>query len=133
MPDSVFLDTNILIYAFSDADPRQKAALHLLLAGGTISVQTLNEFVNVTVGKLKTPWPDAVLRLDVLDSLCPRVIPLTLEVHRRAIRIARTTGYHFYDALMLSAAIEGDCTVFYSDDLHHGQAIDGLRIRNPFR
>ena len=64
---------------------------------------------------------------------CPRVIPVTLEVHQRAIQIARSTGYHFYDSLMLAAAVEGGCTVFYSDDLHHGQAIGSLRIHNPFR
>jgi predicted nucleic acid-binding protein len=33
---------------------------------------------------------------------------------------------------MLAAALEGSCTVFYSEDLHDGQAIDNLTIRNPF-
>jgi len=52
MPDKAFFDTNILLYAFSARDSRQNVALDLLLAGGTIGVQTLNEFVNVITGKL---------------------------------------------------------------------------------
>ncbi len=48
-----FFDTNILIYTFSDGDHRQGTALDLLLAGGLVGVQTLNELVNVFTGKLK--------------------------------------------------------------------------------
>ena len=42
-----FLDTNILVYAALSDDPRRPTAERLLAAGGTISVQVLNEFANV--------------------------------------------------------------------------------------
>jgi len=127
-----FFDTNILIYAFSDRDRRQNIALKLLLAGGSIGVQTLNEFVSVATGKLKTPWQDLILRLDVIQRLCPPVIPMTLHMHQRALQIAQVSGYHIYDSLMLAAALEASCTVFYSEDMHDGQTIENLTIRNPF-
>ena len=53
-----FLDTNVLVYAVLSDDPRCPTAERLLAAGGTISVQVLNEFANVARGKLKWPWPD---------------------------------------------------------------------------
>jgi predicted nucleic acid-binding protein len=132
MPDKAFFDTNVLVYAFSDRDPRRDIALGLLLAGGTIGVQTLNEFVNVVTGKLKMPWPDAILRLETIQKLCQPAIPMTLSVHRRGLDIAQASGYHIYDSLMLAAALEASCTVFYSEDMHDGQAIENLTIRNPF-
>jgi predicted nucleic acid-binding protein len=132
MPDRAFFDTNVLIYAFSRGDPRQNVALNLLRAGGTIGVQTLNEFVNVVTRKLKTPWPEAMLWLETIEELCPRAVPMTLSVHRRGLRIAQAFGYRLYDSLMLAAALEGSCTVFYSEDMHGGQVIDNMTIHNPF-
>lgn len=132
MPDRAFFDTNILVYAFSGGDRRQATALKLLLSGGTVGVQTLNEFVNVATQKLRTPWPEAVLWLQTIQQLCPSAIPVTMSVHHEALRIAQTCGYHIYDALMLAAAREASCTVFYSEDMQHGHTLDGLRIQNPF-
>jgi predicted nucleic acid-binding protein len=132
MPDRAFFDTNILVYAFSTNDLRQNIALDLLLAGGIVGVQTLNEFISVVTGKLKTPWPEAMMWLTTIQELCPVPVPVTLSVHREGLRIARGYGYHIYDALMLAAALEVSCTVFYSEDMRDGQVIANLTIRNPF-
>jgi predicted nucleic acid-binding protein len=77
-------------------------------------------------------WPDAVVRLEAIQKLCQPAIPLTLGVHRRGLDIAQARGYHLYDSLMLAAALEASCTIFYSEDMHDGQAIESLTIRNPF-
>jgi predicted nucleic acid-binding protein len=130
--DKAFFDTNVLIYAFSARDPRQNKALDLLLAGGAISVQTLNEFLNVVISKMKTPWPDAMTWVETILELCLPPVPITIGVHRHGVRIACAHGYHIYDSLMLAAALEASCTVFYSEDLHDGQMIESLAIRNPF-
>ena len=53
-----FLDTNILIYAFASNDPRSDRAEALLVAGGVISIQVLNEFVNVSRRKLAREWSE---------------------------------------------------------------------------
>jgi predicted nucleic acid-binding protein len=132
MPDKAFFDTNILVYAFSDRDPRQDVALDLLLGGGSVGVQTLNKFVNVITRKLKMPWRDAMVGLDTVQKLCEPAIAMMPSVHRRGLDIAQASGYHLYDSLMLAAAIEASCTIFYSEDIHDEQAIDSLTIRNPF-
>ena len=130
--DRAFFDTNVLVYAFSAGDSRQSVALGLLLSGGAVSIQTLNEFVNVITGKMKTPWLETLLSLDTVRQLCLPPIPTTLAIHHRGLHIAQATGYHIYDSLMLAAAIEGGCTVFYSEDMDDGHVIDTLTIRNPF-
>jgi predicted nucleic acid-binding protein len=127
-----FFDTNILVYAFSAKERRQPVALGLLLAGGTVGVQTLNEFVNVAGRKMKAPWPDTIGWLDTIIELCLPPVSMTLDVHRRGIRISHKYGYHIYDSMMLAAALEASCTVFYSEDMQDGQTIDGMTIRNPF-
>jgi predicted nucleic acid-binding protein len=47
-----FLDTDVLVYAFTD-DPKGRRAQELLSKGCVISVQILNEFTNVASRKLR--------------------------------------------------------------------------------
>ena len=53
MSGKPFLDTNVLIYAFCEDDPRSEIARELLARGCVIGIQTLNEFVAVTRRKLR--------------------------------------------------------------------------------
>jgi predicted nucleic acid-binding protein len=76
MPDRVFFDTTILIYAISEGDPRAETAERLLSAGGLLSVQVLNEFAAVAKRKLKVSWPEIAEALDAARALCGPAIPL---------------------------------------------------------
>jgi predicted nucleic acid-binding protein len=127
-----FLDTNVLVYAFSSGDPRGEKAEKLLAAGGTISVQVLNEFVNVLRRKFRRDWDEIEEALSVLRTLLDPPRPLTLEIHEDAIEVARNRGFHFYDSLIVAAALRAGCSLLYSEDLQHGQAIEQLTIRDPF-
>jgi predicted nucleic acid-binding protein len=131
--DKAFFDTNVLIYAFAEDDPRTGTAELLLAGGGLVGVQTLNEFVSVAVRKLAMPWEEVLDALRAIRVLCPSPVPLTIATHDAALRIVGRHGYHIYDALMIAAALSASCRTLYSEDMHHGQAIDGLTIRNPFR
>lgn len=126
-----FLDTNILIYAHSN-DPRSETAGALIAAGGIIGVQQLNEFVAVARRKLRRSWAEILAAIADIQFCCPEAVPLTVSIHRSAIRLAERYGYSMYDSLVIAAALEASCEVLYSEDLRHGQAIDGLTIRNPF-
>jgi len=132
MSARVFFDTIILIYAISERDPRAEVAEKLLSAGGLLSVQVLNEFAAVAKRKLKMSWPEIAEALDAVRALCGPAVPLTIETHEAALRIAARYGYQIYDSLILAAALEAGCTVLYSEDMHDGQKIDSLTIRNPF-
>jgi predicted nucleic acid-binding protein len=133
IPRRAFFDTNVLVYAVAEGDPRSTQAEKLLAGGGVISVQILNEFVSVARRKILMSWSDVVEVLDAFRVLCPSPLPITLEVHEAALRIAEKRGYGIYDALVVSAALESGCTTLYSENFQDGQTIDGrLTIRNPF-
>lgn len=52
---------------------------------------------------------------------------------KRACQIADRYRFSFYDSLIISAALESNCTVLYSEDLHDGQVIEGtLTVKSPF-
>jgi predicted nucleic acid-binding protein len=128
-----FFDTNVLIYSVALNDPRSTRAEELLAAGGTISVQILNEFVAVARRKLLMPWRNVMRTLDAFRVLCPAPLAITIEMHEAALKIAQKHGYRIYDATVIAAALEAGCSILYSEDFQDGQTIDGqLTIRNPF-
>lgn len=133
MPDKAFFDTNILIYAALGEDPRSERAEEVLLSGGTISVQVLNEFVAVARRKLRRPWPDTKKALEWIRILCPGPLPLTIDIHENAVRISERYGFQIYDGIVIASALEAGCDILYSEDLQDGQVIDGsLTVKNPF-
>ncbi|HWO38279.1 MAG TPA: PIN domain-containing protein [Candidatus Acidoferrum sp.] len=133
MPVKAFFDTNVLIYAVAEGDPRGARAEELLASGGVLSVQVLNEFVSVARRKILMSWSDVTQALDAFRILCPSPLPITVETHEAALRIAARHGYNIFDALVIATALEAGCAALYSEDLHDGQTIDGqLTIRNPF-
>jgi len=99
-----------------------------------VSVQSLNEFAAVARRKLGMSWKEVKEFLELIGILCPKPVPLSLDIHKGALVIAEKYGYGIYDALIASAAIEAGCKTLYSEDLQDGQIINRqLTIRNPFR
>jgi predicted nucleic acid-binding protein len=134
MPARAFLDTNVLIYALAENEPRSAIAEELLEAGGVVSVQVLNEFTAVARKKLLLSWAEIAEAIDAFLTFCPSPVPISLELHGAARAIAERYGYSVYDALVIAAALEAGCAVLYSEDLQDGQRIDGrITICNPFR
>jgi predicted nucleic acid-binding protein len=127
-----FLDSNVLVYAFTE-DPRTVTARALLGRGCTISVQGLNEFANVARRKLGHSWDEIRAALAVIRDLCPIVVPIDIDTHEAALRLAERYGFAMFDALMVATASKAGCTTLWSEDMQHGMLIDGkLRIANPF-
>lgn len=133
MRDVAFFDTNLLVYAALQPDPRSERARGLLARGGTVSVQVLNEFANVARRKLRKPWTEVAQALSDIRAFCPPPLPITLATHEAALGIAGRLGYGFYDSLVIASALEAGCVRLYSEDMQDGQVIEGtLTIRNPF-
>lgn len=130
-----FFDSNILVYAHS-LDQRSAVARALLADEqhpNIISVQCLNEFVNVARRKLEMSWTEIGEALDFIHTCCPTTIAMTLPLHERGLILAERYQLSVYDALIAAAALEAECDTLYSEDLHHGLVIDGLlRVENPF-
>lgn len=134
MPAKAFLDTNILIYAVAQEDPRATRAEELLTMGGVLSVPVLSEFTSVARRKIRMPWAEVSEALVAIRTLCAEPLPITVDTHETALRIGEEYGYGIYDALIAAAALEAGCAILYSEDFQDGQIIDGrLTIRNPFK
>ncbi|MBZ5643154.1 MAG: PIN domain-containing protein [Acidobacteriia bacterium] len=133
MPGKAFFDTNVLVYALAQDDPRSAQAEEVLASGGVLSVQVLNEFASVARRKIHMPWSDVKEALDAFRVLCSAPLPITIELHVAALKIAEKYGYNIYDALVVAAALEAGCATLYSEDFQDGRTIEGqLTIRNPF-
>lgn len=137
MGAEAFLDTNILLYALAPDrtlphDPRAEIAEQLLARGGVVSVQVLSEFCDVAFRKLSKSWDDLSRLLESIEVLCGRATPLTAELQYAAVGISSRYGFRIYDATIIAAAVAAKCTVLYSEDMQHGQVIEGVRIENPF-
>jgi predicted nucleic acid-binding protein len=132
MSAKVFFDTTILIYALTQNDPRSAKAEELLLTGGTISVQVLNEYIAVARRELRMNWKQISKSLSDIRILCSTPLSLTVATHETALAIAIRYDYQIYDSLVLASALEGNCTTLFSEDMQHGQRIGPLTIRNPF-
>jgi predicted nucleic acid-binding protein len=133
MRERTFFDTNVLIYAVAENEPRSARAEELLASGGVLSVQILNEFTAVARRKLLMPWAEVGEAVEAFLVLCPSPIAVTLEIHGAARTIAEKLGCNIYDALVVAAALDAGCTTLYSEDFQDGQVIEGtLTVRNPF-
>jgi predicted nucleic acid-binding protein len=128
----IFLDTNVVLYAFVD-DPRSAVAEALLANGADISVQVLNEFTNVAHRKLQFEWDQVDEALRAIRTLARTIHPVDLETHSGALMLAQRHQFSFYDALIVSSALKARCGVLYSEDMQDGLVVEGdLRILNPF-
>lgn len=127
-----FVDTNILVYAFSD-DPKSRIADNILLRGCEISVQGLNEFVNVARRKQKRDWREIQQAIATIRILCTAIHPIDLDIHDQAVALSERYGFTIFDALVVASALAANCTRLYSEDMQHGLLVAGsLQISNPF-
>jgi predicted nucleic acid-binding protein len=127
-----FFDLNILLYLIERDDPRTAVAKKLVDAGGTISVQVLNEFANVATKKPRMSPGDIIEVLMPVRDACD-VVAVDLATHDRAMEILSTTNLGVYDATIVAAADLAGCETVYSEDMNHGQRIGRVEIRNPFK
>jgi len=126
-----FLDTNVLLYLLSADQAKADRAEALAAVGGVISVQVLNEFASVALRKLALPIAEVREILATIRAVCT-IKPVDIETHDLALDLVERHRFSLYDALILSAALRAGCTTLYSEDMHDGQVIDRLTIRNPF-
>ncbi len=132
MSTDAFLDTNVLVYAYSEEDYRTSTARQVLFEGGVVGVQALSEFASVARAILGLTWPEVQQAVEKIVILCPNPRPLSIETHLRALGISKKYGFSIWDGLIVAAAAEARCSKLLTEDLQHGQVVEGVRIENPF-
>ncbi len=127
-----FFDTNVLIYLASGDEAKADRAEALVATGGVISVQVLNELLNVARRKMRLSWSDARAVLETVRGLLS-VEAVTVAIHESAVALAERYNLAIYDSVIVASALAANCETLWSEDMQHGLLIeDCLRILNPF-
>ena len=140
MSASFFLDSNIFIYSFDKTSPaKARRCLDLIREAhdsrkGVISFQVIQEFFSFALRRSVPPMSAAeagdYLRL-VFQPLS--TVHSSLPIYAEALHLQSRYRLSWYDALIVAAAIDADCSVLYSEDLQHGQRFGSTTVKNPFR
>lgn len=132
----VFVDTNILVYAFDRQEGKKHEQAARLIESlwqtrtGRLSIQVMQEFhAAVTRGKGFSPADSQ----KILSSFAywPVYSPRPLDV-LQAIDLQVKYKLSFWDAMIVQSAAAAGCAVLYSEDLSQGQSIASVTIVNPF-
>jgi len=130
-----FLDTNVLVYAFSgqDASKREIARALAESDGAWVSTQVLSELASVLTRRFRVPAPEARERVAGIAAGC-EVMVVSPSIVLDAFRVMERWGYGFFDSQIVTTALACGASILYSEDLHDGQTVDeSLAIRSPFR
>jgi predicted nucleic acid-binding protein len=132
----VFIDTNILIYYFSK-DPVKFSLAEKLLSNNRLryitSTQVLSEFLSVILRKHITDISQAKQYLTEIISLF-EIIPFDIRDMENSLDIKDKYKLSYYDSIIATNALTSDCTILYSEDMHHNLKIEKkLKVVNPFK
>jgi predicted nucleic acid-binding protein len=139
MPDnqviSCFIDTNIWLYAFIEADDLAKSTIARALIQETepvISTQVINE-VCLNLLRRANFTEEQVRRL--IEAFYEKylVIALNRSVLLKASQVRQQYLLSFWDSIIVASALTAGVSVLYSEDMQHGLMIEEqLQVRNPF-
>lgn len=136
--ERVFLDTNIIIYAYDrDAGRKHEIARALLIdlwnaKGGVLCTQVLQEFYVTVTKKIASPLSPESAREIIEDFLTWDIVTNDGEAVLEAIDLQIREKISFWDALVVAAAGKGRADILLSEDLSDGRKFGDISIRNPF-
>lgn len=138
MTVKTFVDTNVLIYAHDiQAGRKQEKASQVLgdlwqTKTGVVSTQVLQEFyVNVT-RKIPTPIKRSTAKDIIKQYSVWQVVESDVDMILRASELEERHALSFWDAMIIAAARKAGAARILTEDLSHGEIIDGVVIENPF-
>lgn len=134
---TVFIDTNVLIYAHDlDSGEKHKEAAKLLLGAWNeevrpvISVQVLQELVVNLLRKLDDA--DEAIQT-MIDYSVWRVIDADAALVIRATEVMKRFTLSWWDSMIIAAAEKADADILWTEDLNDGQQFGKLRVVNPLK
>ena len=121
----VFVDTNVLVYAYDRAAGSKHVRAREL-------VEDLWNAGRGTLSKARPPVSPEDARALVADYLAWDPIVNDGAAVLEAVDAAHRHRLSFWDALVVVAAAKSGAAVIYSEDLNHGQRYGSVQVLNPF-
>ena len=138
MAGRIFVDTNVLVYAWDSAEPeKQKLALawmtHLWKERiGRLSYQVLSEFYITVTQKLDPGMEPERARRNVRLFFTWHPIQMDTRALETAWEFQDRYRLSWWDALIVSAARSANCRYLLTEDLQNGEEFLEIKIINPF-
>jgi predicted nucleic acid-binding protein len=135
---TVFVDTNVLVYARdrSEPDKQRRAAEWMATLWetglGRLSYQVIQEYYVTLTTKLDPPRSTEHARDDVTALGAWGPIGIDQRTIEEAWAIQDRYGYSWWDSLIVAAALQAGCRYLLTEDLQDDQAIDTMTIISPF-
>jgi len=135
---TVFIDTNVLLYCFDARDIAKRAGAQAWVSYcwqrqcGRISTQVLNEFYSNARKKFTSAISAGDARAEVRRYQHWQPWAIDHATVESAWAIESRFDLNYWDALIVAAAQQQGCGHLLSEDLQHGQQIDGVQVVNPF-
>ncbi len=129
-----FLDSNLWIYLLGKQDSQKSLVINQLLISRPdviTSTQVVNEVSCILLKKLK--FSESQIKQIVTEFYHDfDVKPITHNAILISSDLRTKYQFSFWDSLLVATAIEADCEIFYSEDLHHKLKVENMTILNPF-
>ena len=135
MKDKIFLDTNIIIYCYSNSEIEKQNICRRLFENHNelnISKQVVNEITNILFKKFKLTSFDIKNTIQQVSNIVFTCV-FNFDTQIKAIELKDKYNLQYYDALIIATALENHCNIIFSEDMQHNQVIENkLIIINPF-
>jgi len=138
MPDSIFVDTNVLVYAHDiSAGIKHATAKNLIQElwenkAGCLSVQVMQEFYVSVTHKVPYPMDYSTATGVIRDLAYWRVHEPKIDDVLNAVDLQQRYQISFWDAMILQSALQLECSLIWSEDLNPGQVYESVKLVNPF-
>ena len=136
---SVFVDSNVLLYAHDRSESEKQAVAHAWLEAlwldraGRVSPQVLREFYWNATRKLVRPLTRTAAR-DVVRRFGPwSTADDDAALVAEAWKLEDRSQLAWWDALIVASAIHANCRWLLTEDLQDGQRFGGVVVVDPFR
>ena len=129
-----FVDTNVLIYAYSESEPEKRRIARNLLGGSRLamSTQIVSEFIWVMTRKYQVALADVRTAVQGFSEVFDMHL-IYRQTIQQALDIAARYGLSYWDSLVVASGLEAGCSMLYTEDLQDGQVFEQqLQVRNPF-
>ena len=136
MTDKIFIDSNVWCYLFiKDEHEKYRTAEKFIMETASssifvISYQVINEVTNKLIQKKINP---EIIKENVkyMYKLCT-VQNFSNKIITAAFDLRERYSLSFWDSIIVSSALDSNCGILASEDMHNGLKINGMVITNIF-
>lgn len=138
MSATVFVDTNVLVYARDRSEAKKQSAAADWMRElwrehrGRTSTQVLSEYYTAVTRKLDPGLDETLAWQDVRALLAWEPQPIDSDVLRRAREVQIRYAFGWWDSMIVAAAELQGCSVLLTEDLQEGFVCGSTTVVNPF-